>query len=251
MTSVYIIGSLRNEEIGDLAENLRLAFPDTEFFASWLAAGPEADDYWKSYEQYRGLTFKEALADYAAQNVVDFDKRHLDRCDMAILVGPAGKSAHTELGYMIGSGKPTIYYLPEEPEADRWDVMIGLAGTVAIGVKDLEEAVNGLLKPHEGGGSPIADENGGDPWPVPFSFLIGREFVWTPYEGHAWVNMPLDTRKVHALMTKDGYRWDEINGFTHYNIQSVADHCRALLSRGTDRDAPVTREELYEQISRA
>lgn len=145
--SVYLIGSLRNPDVPQLAERLREAFPSVEFFASWYAAGPEADDYWKLYEQERGLTFKEALADHAAQNVINFDKSHLDRCDAAILVGPAGKSAHTELGYMIGQGKPTIYYLPEEPQADRWDVMIGLAGSVAIGRSELQIEVQKLAEP--------------------------------------------------------------------------------------------------------
>jgi len=227
LASVYLIGSLRNPELEGLAETLRARFPGIEFFASWLAAGPEADDHWKAYEQGRGLTFREALADYAAQDVLSFDKHHLDRCDMAVLVGPAGKSAHTELGYMIGSGKPTIYYLPEEPQADRWDVMIGLAGAVAIGL----DGLIGSLKPHLSssqseravgapGGSPPKDDEP-PTWDFPAQFLLGRDFMWSPWEGHRWVRPPLDTRHVHAFVTADGYWWDDVNGFTHYASQPV------------------------------
>lgn len=92
-----------------------------EVFDDWYAAGPEADDYWKKYEQERGRSYQEALEGYAANHVFSFDKFHLDRLDAALLVLPAGKSGHLELGYVAGSSKPTYILLDEQDI--RWDVM--------------------------------------------------------------------------------------------------------------------------------
>jgi nucleoside 2-deoxyribosyltransferase len=49
----------------------------------------------------------------------------LDRCDAAVLLMPGGKSAHLELGYTIGKGKPGFIVFDEEPE--RYDVMTQFA----------------------------------------------------------------------------------------------------------------------------
>lgn len=115
---VYLIGSLRNPEVPKLAQKLRaLGF---DVFDDWYAAGPEADDKWRDYEKGRGHTYQQALLGYAADHVYRFDLKHLDDCDIAILMLPAGKSGHLELGYIIGQGKPG-YILLDNPE--RWDVM--------------------------------------------------------------------------------------------------------------------------------
>lgn len=123
--SLYLIGSLRNEGIPEISKSLRKIGLDV--FDDWHAAGPEADDCWKEYEENRGRTYKEALSGYAARHVFSFDKYHLDRCDAALLVLPAGKSGHLELGYMAGRGKPTFILL-DRP--DRWDVMYQFATEV-------------------------------------------------------------------------------------------------------------------------
>lgn len=123
--SIYLIGSLRNEEIPKIAQSLRTTGLDV--FDDWFAAGPEADDYWKKYEEARGKSYIEALRSYAAVHVFEFDRYHLDRCDAALLALPAGKSGHLELGYVAGSGKPTFILL-DRP--DRWDVMYQFATRV-------------------------------------------------------------------------------------------------------------------------
>jgi hypothetical protein len=120
--SVYLIGSLRNEEVPKVAESLRTTGLDV--FDDWYGAGPEADDYWKRYEEARGHSYIEALGGHAARHVFEFDRHHLDRCDAACLVLPAGKSGHLELGYVAGTGKPTFILL-DRP--DRWDVMYQFA----------------------------------------------------------------------------------------------------------------------------
>jgi len=120
---IYLIGSLRHPRVREVAATLRAN--RIEVFDDWHAAGPEADDIWQRYEQERGRTFREALKGKHAQDVVAFDRRNLDASRAGILVMPAGKSGHVELGYLIGQGKPAYILLEKEPE--RWDVMYGLA----------------------------------------------------------------------------------------------------------------------------
>ena len=134
MSKIYLIGSLRNAKVNETASKLRDA--GHEVFDDWYSAGPEADDYWQKYEQARGHNYKEALAGYAANHVFEFDKHHLDTNDMAILVLPAGKSGHLELGYMIGTGKPG-YILFDDTMPDRWDVMYLFATGVFFDVDSL------------------------------------------------------------------------------------------------------------------
>lgn len=121
--SLYLIGSLRNSNIESIANTIRTTC-NVEVFDDWKSPGPNADDFWKEYEQGKGNTYKEALQGYAAKHIFAFDKGHLDRCDAALLIAPAGKSAHLELGYTIGKGKPGFILL-DDPE--RWDVMYQFA----------------------------------------------------------------------------------------------------------------------------
>lgn len=132
----YLIGSLRNPEIVPIGIKLREA--GLEVFDDWIAPGPEADDWWKKYEETRGRTYKEALKGWAATHVYEFDKHHLDRSDIAILALPAGKSAHLELGYMLGKGKPGYVLFPEVSEEDqRWDVMYQFASGIFFNLDEL------------------------------------------------------------------------------------------------------------------
>ena len=132
--SIYNIGSLRNPAIPSIGNDLRGLGLDV--FDDWYGAGPEADDYWKVYEQGRGRSYQEALGGYAASHVFAFDKFHLDRCDMGLLVLPAGRSGHLELGYVAGSGKPT-FILSDDPE--RWDVMYKFATKVFFSKEEMIE----------------------------------------------------------------------------------------------------------------
>src|SRR5574337_842045 len=115
--SVYLIGSLRNPRVPEVAAAIRAEGYDV--FDDWYAAGPEADDYWQKYEQGRGHDFTLALQGYAANHVFNFDRHHLDRCDMGVLLLPAGKSGHLELGYMIGQGKPGFILMDKLEDPDR------------------------------------------------------------------------------------------------------------------------------------
>ena len=136
--TIYIIGSLRNPEVPVLANTIQEQ-TNYEAFCSWFSPGPNADDYWREYCELRGWSFKQALKEYAATHVYEFDKHHIDRADIGVLVMPAGKSGHLELGYMIGQGKPCFYLLDKDSE--RWDVMLQFCylngGSVCENVDDL------------------------------------------------------------------------------------------------------------------
>lgn len=142
MKSIYLIGSLRNPAVLDLAKDLRGQGFDV--FDDWYGAGERADDCWQAYENARGRNFRDALAGYAAQHVFKFDKFHLDRCHAAILLLPAGKSGHLELGYTIGKGKPGFILMDKEPE--RYDVMYNFSSGVFFDKNTLFETLKGTLK---------------------------------------------------------------------------------------------------------
>lgn len=117
---IYLVGSLRNPLVVEVAEELRRA--GHEVFDDWMAAGPEADDSWQKYEQQRGRGYVEALGMPAAEHVFEFDVKWLNWADTVILIRPCGIDAHTELAWAAGKGKETHLVLDKEPE--RWGVMV-------------------------------------------------------------------------------------------------------------------------------
>ncbi len=131
---VYLIGSLRNPEVPKIAKILR--DKGIEVFDDWHAGGEKADEEWMKYEKERGRDYHEALRGHAANHTFQYDLLHLNRAHVGIMVAPAGKSGHLELGYMLGQGKPCYIYMPEDPE--RWDVMVLFATGIV-------RTVNGLV----------------------------------------------------------------------------------------------------------
>lgn len=118
---IYIIGTFKNDRVEPLGDKLRsLGF---EVFDSWRGTHPESDQVMWRYEQNRGHSYKEALRGLAAQNAFQFDKKHLDESDLAIMVMDAGRSAHIEAGYMIGRGKPVFVLLEKDKKIERLDLM--------------------------------------------------------------------------------------------------------------------------------
>jgi hypothetical protein len=134
---LYLIGSLRNPEVPKIANILRAE--GHEVFDQWYGAGPNADDRWQEYCKNKGMNYKEALADHGAQHVYNFDRTFLTSSDTVVLVLPAGKSGHLELGWDLGQGKRGFILLYGEPE--RYDVMYNFATGVCL---NLEELINVL-----------------------------------------------------------------------------------------------------------
>lgn len=132
---IYLVGSLRRDRVREVARALR--HRGHTVFDDWHAAGPDADDIWRVYEQERGHNFRHALAGEHARSVFESDKRLIDHADVGVLVLPAGNCGHLELGYMVGRGTRSIILCDGEP--DRWDVMYRFADRVCYTVAELLE----------------------------------------------------------------------------------------------------------------
>lgn len=139
MSKVYLIGSLREPRVHDVAMAMRAK--GYEVFDDWRSPGPEADEHWESYEKARGRTYIEALYDSHAENVFEYDQKHLAAADAVVLVLPAGKSAHLELGWAVGKGKPSYILMNGEPE--RYDIMYRFATKVVMTLDELLEELPG------------------------------------------------------------------------------------------------------------
>lgn len=133
--SIYLIGSLKNKWISEVAGALRGLGYDV--FDDWRSPGPDADDHLRDYYRERGFNYREIMESYSARQIFEYDKKHLDRCDCAIMVMPAGKSGHFELGTVIGAGKPGYILFDAEP--DRVDIMHGFATGIFLNMEEMVE----------------------------------------------------------------------------------------------------------------
>lgn len=133
---LYLIGSLRNPQVPIVGDQLRE--DGFEVFDQWHSAGPNADEHWRDYEVGRGHSFIEALQSREAWNTYRFDFVNLAGADLAVLLLPAGKSGHLELGWVRGQGKPG--YIVLDPTSQiRYDVMYLMATKVFNNVEDLRK----------------------------------------------------------------------------------------------------------------
>lgn len=138
MKSLYLIGSLKNEWISEVANSLRgLGYA---VFDDWRSPGPDADDHLRDYYRERGYNYRQIMESYSAKQIFEYDKYHLERCDEAIMVMPAGKSGHLELGTVIGAGKNGYILFDKEPE--RVDIMHGFATGIFLSLEELLEHYN-------------------------------------------------------------------------------------------------------------
>jgi hypothetical protein len=123
---IYLIGSLKNPKLPWLGNDLRkLGF---DVFDDWHGAGPDADTCWRKYELTRGRHYAEALRGEAAENIFNFDLRHLESANVVILLLPAGKSGHLEFGFALGREKRGYVLFDTVP--DTWDLMYKFADEV-------------------------------------------------------------------------------------------------------------------------
>ena len=123
---IYLIGSLKNPYIPTIGKRLREL--GHSVFDDWHSCGPTGDVDWRHYHQARGDNYAEALKGKAAKLHFDFDMQHLAEADAGILILPAGKSAHLELGLLAGWGRPTFVFFDAVPHD--WDLMYKIADHV-------------------------------------------------------------------------------------------------------------------------
>jgi len=139
---VYIIGALKNKAVPQFANELQEQ--GFEPFADWHAPGEFADVNLHEYGKQRGWNYKQVLESHAARNIFAFDKFHIDIADAVVMLAPAGKSGHLELGYFIGKGKPGFILFDEEPE--RLDIMLQFATGIFFDRPSLFAALQDLTK---------------------------------------------------------------------------------------------------------
>ena len=136
---IYIFGSLANPRIPEITNILR--DEGHEVFSEWFAAGEGADEKWKAYFKALGMGYKEALATDFVNTAFNFDLDHMKKADVGVLVMPAGRSGHLEIGWMLGQGKKGYILFPDgEPE--RPDLMSKLATNVLFSVEELLNELN-------------------------------------------------------------------------------------------------------------
>jgi len=130
---VYLMGSLANAEIPFVGNKIRAL--GLEAIDDWWSPGPLADSYLKHYAKIRGLNYKQTLETHAAKHIFEFDKGLIDSSDVGVLVMNAGKSAHLEMGYLIGTGKPGYILFNGIPS--RTDIMYQFCNNLFFNIDDL------------------------------------------------------------------------------------------------------------------
>jgi hypothetical protein len=103
------------------------AFNWTDIDSEWQGWGAE--------------TFRDKLWHPTADRGFDRDFNELKACDALVLLLPCGRSAHLELGYAIGAGKPTVVVLVDgEPE-----LMYRAVGHLALDLDEVNIYLHGRL----------------------------------------------------------------------------------------------------------
>ncbi len=135
--NIYVASSWRNSEqpnavkmlrnMGHVVYDFKNPKPGEHGF-SWA----EIDVDWQSWSV---LQWKIALEHPIAERGYAADFAAMNRCDVMVLVLPCGRSAHLELGWAVGVGKPTAIFTLEdftEPE-----LMVKMCGHIATSYDDL------------------------------------------------------------------------------------------------------------------
>lgn len=145
---IYVASSWRNlVHHGIVVETLRLHGHEAYDFRS-----PSDDDtgfHWSdidpAWEGWTAQEYRQALAHPLAQSGFESDKDALDWADIGVLVHPCGRSAHLELGYMIGQGKPCVILALERVQPELMALLA--SGGVMTSMHELTEWVNSIELP--------------------------------------------------------------------------------------------------------
>jgi len=140
---IYVASSWRNETQQNVVKELRSAGHQVYDFKnppggtgfSWS----EIDPNWL---EWTNKEFVNALAHPIAERGFNSDFDAMQWADACVLVLPCGRSAHSEAGWMQGSGKPTFIFSPgnHEPELmyKMFEKVCTTLDEVTEGLKDLE-----------------------------------------------------------------------------------------------------------------
>lgn len=112
---IYLASSWRNPFYNDTLQSLRaegfscfdFRRPDGDVGFHWS----RIDKNWRDWDRYR---YRDALRSTQAAIGFSQDMDALKACKALVLIMPCGRSAHLELGFAIGEGKPSFIYFPHE-----------------------------------------------------------------------------------------------------------------------------------------
>ncbi len=86
------------------------------------------------------MEYAEGLHHPLAERQFEADMVALEQADVCVLVLPCGRSAHTEAGWMAGTGKKVIVYIPEMQEPE---LMYKLFDAVVDSVEGIQTIIAG------------------------------------------------------------------------------------------------------------
>lgn len=141
MAKIYVASSWRNQYYAGVVEKLRSSGHEVYDFRNpphgqggfkWQNVDPDYQDW--TFEEYR-----KGLGHPASRQQFKADLDALKWADVCLLVLPCGRSAHTEAGWMKGSGKTTIAYIPEMQEPE---LMYKLFDLVSEDMDEVNECIN-------------------------------------------------------------------------------------------------------------
>lgn len=154
MAKIYVASSWRNQHYPEVVTKLRNAGHEVYDFRNpshgqggfkWQNLDPNFDKW--GVEEY-----KQGLLHPSSERQFQADLDALNWADTCLLVLPCGRSAHTEAGWMKGTGKRTIVYIPQMEEAELMYKLFDLVSG------DLNEVLD-YLKPIEQNAATVANSN--------------------------------------------------------------------------------------------
>src|SRR5262245_36992160 len=125
---IYVASSWRNMlQVGVVAA-LRAAKLDVYDFKQ-PTHHPEGGFRWTevdpNWQQWTPAQWREGLTHPIALSGYQRDFSAMAHADCAVLVLPCGRSAHMEVGYMAGQGKPVFTLAVEPTEPDLMNLLLG------------------------------------------------------------------------------------------------------------------------------
>lgn len=119
MAKIYVASSWRNQHYPQVVESLRAAGHEVyDFRNPPHGKGFHWSDVDPDYMEWEVSQYREGLEHPLSREQFANDMAALEWADTCVLVLPCGRSAHTEAGWMAGSGRRTIAYIPEMQEAE-------------------------------------------------------------------------------------------------------------------------------------
>ncbi len=128
MSRIYVASSWRNVYQQDMVKALRKAGHEVYDFKNpphgkggfkWALIDPSWEE-WSTKEYINNLKHPVSEAGFKS----DLDA--MEWAEVCVLVLPCGRSAHAEAGWMQGSGRRTIVYIPEKQEPELMYKLFGM-----------------------------------------------------------------------------------------------------------------------------